>query len=144
MISLTEQLADSAFDGDLAAVERLLSQGADIDGQGRVWTPLHATIENERLEIARCLIAAGADLEVLCGDMTPLAHAVDILIDGSMQQGEPIVEVSMAMIDLLAAAGAKLDPGIEVAREYGNTWVESYLGRKKDHGNSAEDLASPQ
>ena len=75
--------------------------------------------------------------------MTPLAHAVDILIDGSMQQGEPIVEASMAMIDLLAAAGAKLDPGIEVAREYGNTWVESYLGRKKDHGNSAENLASP-
>lgn len=144
MISLTEQLADSAFDGDLAAVESLLSQGADIDGQGRVWTPLHAAIENGQLEIARHLIAAGSHLEVISGEMTPLAHAVDVLVDGSMQQGKPIEETSMAMIDLLAAAGAKLDPGIEVAREYGDAWVESYLSRKKDHGNSAENLASPQ
>ena len=135
MNSLTEQLADAAFDGDLAAVEKLLSQGADIDGPGRVWTPLHAAVENGQLEIARHLIASGADLEVVCGGMTPLAHAVDILIDGSMQLGEPIVEASMTMINLLDASGAKLDPGIETARDYGNDWVESYLSRKKGRGN---------
>ena len=144
MTSLTEQLADAAFDGDLAAVESLLSQGANIDGQGRVWTPLHAAIEHNRQEIARFLIAAGANLEVISGEMTPLAHAVDVLIDGSMQQSEPIVETSMAMIDLLAAAGAKLGPGIEVAREYGDAWVESHLLRMNDQRNSAANLGTPQ
>ena len=142
MTSLPEQLADSAFDGDLAAVERLILQGAHIDGQCRAWTPLHAAIENNRLEITRCLISAGADLEGLCGGMTPLAHAVDVLIDGSMQQGEPIVETSMGMIDLLVAAGAKLEPGIEVAREYGNLWVENYLERRKGQGNPATPARS--
>lgn len=122
---------DSAFQGDLAAVENLVAQGAEIDGESRVWTSLHAAIENERIEIIRFLIGAGANIEVISGGMTPLAHAVDILIDGSMQQNKPIVEASMATIDLLVEAGVKLEPGIAAARDYGNAWVESYLNGKK-------------
>ena len=65
---LTEQLADAAFNGDLAAGGRLLSQGADV--------------------------------EVVCAGMPLLAHSVDILIDGSMRRGEPIVAASTVMFRL--------------------------------------------
>jgi Ankyrin repeats (3 copies) len=131
MASILEQLVDSAFQGDLAAVETHVAHGAEIDGQSRVWTSLHAAIESGQIEVIRFLIGAGANIEVISNGMTPLAHAVDVLIDSSVQQNRAIIDSSMSVIALLIEVGAELEPGIIVAKHYENIWVEGHLNGKK-------------
>ena len=64
-VQLYDELIAAAEQGDVAAVERLLAAGADIeatDMMGR--TPLIAAAYENHLEVARLLIAAGADVNV--------------------------------------------------------------------------------
>ena len=64
-VQLYDELIAAAEQGDVAAVERLLAAGADVeatDMMGR--TPLIAAAYENHLEVARLLIAAGADVNV--------------------------------------------------------------------------------
>jgi hypothetical protein len=131
MDSTADQLAEAAFDGDLAAVKRLIELGADINAEGRAWNPLHAAVENEQIAVVRYLIRSGADLESPCSKgqipFTPLEHAVDVIVDGAMQQGIPIEKGSKELLDLLVDAGARIEPGLETARHYHCGVIEDYL-----------------
>jgi hypothetical protein len=46
---MNEELAKAAFDGDVDTVRRLLDQGAEIDSEGRNWTPLHPVTNPPKL-----------------------------------------------------------------------------------------------
>jgi cytochrome c len=54
-------LHDAAKDGDVAQIELLLSQGADIN-QGVLGTPLYFAIDADHAEAAKLLIERGADV----------------------------------------------------------------------------------
>ena len=63
--ALTEQLIRAAEAGDTPTVQRLLKEGADINGrdaQGR--TPVMAATHDNRVETVRALIQAGADVNI--------------------------------------------------------------------------------
>ena len=71
------ELHYAACDGDLAAVEKLVAAGADVNLQDkRGWAPLHFAAQSRSEKITRCLIAHGAivDLEDGYGN-TPLSTA---------------------------------------------------------------------
>ena len=113
---MSDELVRAAFEGDVAAVARLLEAGADVDADGRIWNALHAAIENDDVACVRLLIEHGADVEHrAAGDLSPLAHAVDVAIDGAHQNaGDERTDV----IELLLEAGADPGPGLMVARGY--------------------------
>jgi ankyrin repeat protein len=65
----------AACDGDLAAVQKLLSTGADVNLQDRRgWTPLHFAAQARSEEVTKCLLAHGAavDLEDVYGNTPSL------------------------------------------------------------------------
>jgi len=65
MYALTDQLIVAAETGDTAAVESLLTQGADINGQdARGRTPVMAATHGNQVEAVRMLIQAGADIDI--------------------------------------------------------------------------------
>ena len=67
----------AAGDGELAAVEKLLAAGADVNLQDKQgWAPLHFAAQACSEEIVACLLAHGAavDLEDAFGN-TPLIRA---------------------------------------------------------------------
>jgi ankyrin repeat protein len=56
-------LRAAAASGDLAAVNRLIGEGAAVDeADGAGQTALLLAVENNRIDVARTLIAAGADI----------------------------------------------------------------------------------
>ncbi len=62
---MTEQIIRAAEAGDTPAVQRLLKEGADINGrdaQGR--TPVMAATHGNRVDTVRALIQAGADINI--------------------------------------------------------------------------------
>jgi ankyrin repeat protein len=118
---MREDLVQAAFEGNLKVVADLLDAGADIDAEGRTSNPLHAAIEGENEDCVQLLIQGGADLEHRSGEMSPLAHAIDIAIDGTIQRGGNAGDESTAIVNLLLAAGADPIPGLEVARTYGSS-----------------------
>jgi hypothetical protein len=128
-----EELAKAAFDGDVEALRRLLEGGADIDQDGRNWNPLHGAIENKQAACVQLLIRRGADIERhAAGALSPLAHAVDVAIDGTWQQGGSPGDEPTDIIELLLDAGADPRPGLEVAREYKSAKVVELLTRAVD------------
>jgi len=64
------------------------------------------------------VIDRGAHLEHRSGDLTPLAHAVDVAIDGTHQRGEDPSDVPTHIIELLLDAGGDPAPGLEIAKGY--------------------------
>jgi Ankyrin repeats (3 copies) len=122
--AVSDELIQAAFDGDVERVTRLLDDGADIGGDGRGhWNALHAAIENEETECVRLLIRRGADIHHRAGGLTPLAHAVDIAIDGTWQRagvpgGEPT--------DIIQVL---LDGGLAVAQRYGAQKIIDLLAK---------------
>ncbi len=90
-----DTVSDAAMTGDLASVERLLADGADVNApQGDGTTALHWAAYREDLGMARLLLDAGARTGVTTrlGDMTPLFMASKV--------------GHAPMIELLIAAGA--------------------------------------
>jgi hypothetical protein len=123
-----ELLARAAFDGNIAEVTRLLDVGADIDAEGTNWNPLHAAIENDDPSCVRLLIERGADIERPApGYASPLAHAVDISIDGTIQSGGHPGEEPTQVILLLLSAGASVESGLLVARSYNSGKIVALL-----------------
>jgi ankyrin repeat protein len=88
-------LADAAMRGDIDAVRSQLEGGADVNAnQGDGMTALHWAAHKDNLEMARMLLAAGADVErgTRIGSIVPLFLAA--------------TNGSAAMIELLLDAGA--------------------------------------
>jgi ankyrin repeat protein len=117
-MTMSEELARAAFDGDTKKVAKLLDAGAPINAKGRNWTPLHAAIENDQYDCVELLIARGADIHEVWSDFPPLAHAVDIAIDGTIQSGGSQGDESIEVIQLLLKHGASPVVGLDVARAY--------------------------
>jgi len=118
-MEMRELLTQAAFDGDVAELARLLDNGANIDAEARNSNPLHAAIENGKASCVRLLIERGADVERPApGYASPLAHAVDISVDGTIQSGGNPGEEPTEIIVLLLSAGAMVEPGLTVARRY--------------------------
>ena len=116
-------LSDAILAGDLPGVEAAILAGIDVNADdGRGWPPLHLAIEHGEVEIARRLIAAGAEVNRELDDGgTPLAHAVDVECDAAWQAGLSPDHVSTAMMELLLASGAvPTSRAIEMTKAYEN------------------------
>jgi ankyrin repeat protein len=129
--SRTRELADAVYAGNLLAVEALIAAGVDVNAvaDGLFSPPLHDAIEHHRVEIARRLIAAGADVNHDIGDgQTALFHAIDCESDWASQRGIPKDEASTELTEMLLAAGGVPTPrAFELARAYNNRRVLSLL-----------------
>ena len=125
---MSDELIKAVFDGDVDAVRRLLDAGDYIDADGRIWNPLHVAIENQNAACVHLLICRGADIEHrAAGNLSPLAHAVDIAIDGTMQTGGNPGDEPTEIINLLLDAGADRAPALELAREYQSSKIVDIL-----------------
>src|SRR5215475_13633389 len=93
-------LADAAMRGDKAAVRALLKDKVDVNApQGDGSTALHWATYHDDLELAKLLIAAGADVKAKTrlGEMTPLFMAakngnpqmVTLILDAKAEVNSP-------------------------------------------------------
>jgi hypothetical protein len=115
---LDEAFAFAAYNGRIAAMERLLERGASVDGSAHLGlTALHLAVVRQRLDVARWLLERGADPGLRDGihDGTPLGWA-----EHEAAGGDP---ARVAMRDFLAAGVSRspLAAAFEAAR---GTWGE--------------------
>lgn len=89
-------LDDAAKSGDLAEIERLLDEGADVNAAGPFGTALHWASLNGHVEAVELLAERGADLDALSNSLGTPLHAAT---------RRDHADVARALI----AAGAKID-----------------------------------
>jgi uncharacterized protein len=94
----------AAEKGHAEVVDLLIRRGANVDARNRLGgTPLMEAVRNGHAEVVRRLLTAGADAKAATKTgMTVLMHAV-LRRTG---QGDPTTEQRLAVMDLLAKAGA--------------------------------------
>lgn len=127
-MSTVHELVRAAFSGNGEEIIRLLDLGVPINAQdGEGWNPLHAAIENEEMECISLLIANGADVACIVNGLTPLAHAVDVAIDGTIQTGGSPGDEPVEIIRYLLSVGADPLPGLTVAKSYGSQKLVTLL-----------------
>ena len=93
--TLEDALVHEVWRQDLSAVQRLLESGANPNLPGRKWSSAIACAGecDEIGDIVRALVAAGADINIQDAQgLTPLHHAVDIAIDGTIQQNLGVID----------------------------------------------------
>lgn len=72
MTQLDRQLMKESRRGHVARIERLVADGADVNGRGKYgYTPLMAAASNGQVEAVRCLLALGADATARTADNAP-------------------------------------------------------------------------
>jgi len=109
-------LADAAMQEDAARVEALIRSGADVNAaQGDGMTALHWAAHLGRADLARILLSAGANPELVTriGSYTPLHHAarggfdavVSLLLDAGADPEAPTSTGAARPLHLAAAAG---------------------------------------
>lgn len=116
---MNTELIRAASLGTLDEISRLLDSGADVNAGNIDITPLHAAIEHGHADCVQLLLREGASVEQgtkYTG--TPLAHAVDVAIDGTMQSGGNPGDEPTTIIDMLIEAGANPLSGLSVAERY--------------------------
>ena len=120
-------LLDAAFQGDTGTVTYLLDHGVDVNASrasAQGVTALHGAVMGNSRACVELLISRGADLEAHPardpdGDRdTPLAHAVSQACDSVAQKDGMPGEESTEMVELLLAAGADPEPGLQALRPY--------------------------
>jgi ankyrin repeat protein len=91
-------------------LKELLAAGGNPDGDDpEKWTPLMLAAELEDIESARILLEAGADINKKGSQgYTPLHIAVDIAIDGTIQNGGGQGDESTHMIEFFIRQGANM------------------------------------
>ncbi|MCB1474065.1 MAG: ankyrin repeat domain-containing protein [Rhodobiaceae bacterium] len=130
-----EGLHKAAHTGDMAALERLIGEGADIearDGSGR--TPLHVAAFASREDVVRALAAAGADMNALDRDaydaVTIAAVADDVeMLQVALELGNSASNVTSPYDGTALIAAAHLGH-----KEVVRTLVEA--GAPLDHVNN--------
>jgi ankyrin repeat protein len=113
--TLEDALIHEVWRHDLSAIHRLLKSGANPNLPGRAWSSAIACAgENDDTgDIVRALVAGGADINIQSEQgLTPLHYAVDIAIDGTIQQGLETIDWSVVGVFLDLGA----DPNIRDAR----------------------------
>src|SRR5262252_3477115 len=115
--SNSDAISGAVRHGYLDVAETLVKLGAPVDRTDARITPLVKAVLGDQVEMARFLIAKGADVNHVDGNgMTPLLYAASIDFGSS------------AMIDMLLKAGARTDmktkegkTALELARQYHHT-----------------------
>jgi ankyrin repeat protein len=115
--SNSDAISGAVRHGYLDVADTLVKLGAPVDRTDKRITPLVKAVLGDQVEMARFLIAKGADVNHVDGNgMTPLLYAA------SIDFGSP------AMIDMLLKAGARTDmktnegkTALELARQYRHT-----------------------
>lgn len=108
--TLEDALVHEVWRQDLVAIQRLLNAGANPNCPGRTWSSAIACAgENDETgEILRCLVAAGADINLQDEQgQTPLHWAIDIAVDGAAQTGRP--EIEWRVVGVCLDLGANLE-----------------------------------
>jgi ankyrin repeat protein len=116
MIGLNEHINES----NLETAYKLIQNGVDINEKyGIGIRPIIAAINSGNKKILEFVIRNGADLNI--DDGAPLRNAIDIAIDGMIQDGlaEPAHE-TMEIVKVLLTAGADL----ELKNDKGNRPVD--------------------
>ena len=110
-VTLEDALVHEVWRQDLFEVQRLLDAGANPNLPGRTWPSAIACAgENDEIgNIVRALAAAGAQLNIQDEyGQTPLHHAVDVAIDGMIQDN--LDEIDWTVVGVFLELGA--DPNI--------------------------------
>jgi uncharacterized protein len=127
-----QALVRAASAGNEEEISILLDSGVPIDAQdGDGWNALHAAIENERMGCISLLVDNGADLGCVVNGLTPLAHAVDISIDGTIQTGGTPGDEPVDIVRYLLSLGADPLPGLKVAESYASQKLIALLSSAK-------------
>jgi ankyrin repeat protein len=123
--SLAENLYEAAEKGNLAAVRRLVGQGANVNARYEdSETPLHAAADKGHKDVVMFLIEKGGEVNAYDKRYwTPLHHA-------AMDKGDP-----KEVVEILIKNGADVNAGkkygeetpLHYAAEYGNKYVAELL-----------------
>ncbi len=125
-MSLTEELINACFNGDVQQAENLINSGVSPNVNGENWNPLHAAIENMQVEVIKFLVKIGADPNAKISGMTPLHHALDIEMDYATQGlGDDFPNPTITKI--LLDAGANTNE----TDNYGRTPIE--MAKERNH-----------
>ena len=113
--TLEDALVHEVWRQDMPAIQRLLQAGANPNLPGREWSSAIACSgENDATgDIVRVLVAAGANINIQDAQgLTPLHHAVDMAIDGTIQRS--LDAIDWTVVGVFLDLGA--DPMIRDAR----------------------------
>ena len=131
-----DDFCQAIWEGNMERVRKLVMAGANLDTDGIYGlTPMMQAAELESTTIARYLIECGADVNGANseGD-TPLHIAVDISIDGTIQNNGAPGDEPLEMIRVLLECGAdtgltniKGESALDIAKNYGSERVAEAL-----------------
>ena len=144
--SLDMRLADAAMNGDREAVRTLLQKHADVNGaQGDGSTALHWAAYKDDLEMAKLLLAAGANVKAKTreGEITPFFMACSTgdaaLVDAMLKAGADANSVKTnGTTVLMAAAGAGNADAVKLLLDHG----ADVNAKESAHGQTAAMFAA--
>ncbi|WFR59478.1 ankyrin repeat domain-containing protein [Anaerocolumna sp. AGMB13025] len=128
--------------GDIEYVRKHLEQGINPNSVYKYgWTPLICAVENEQKEIVELLLKSGADVNFQpVGGWTALHQAVDVSIDGTIQnrgkQGDEPIEMIKYLLDNGADITLKNGDGrtpLDIAKIYNSQKVIMFLINYKNN-----------
>jgi ankyrin repeat protein len=133
---MENKLANAIMEDELYQVYSMVKDGIDfneIDKSGK--TPLMLAVEFENIRLVELFITLGADINVSGHQgFTALHHAVDVSIDGTIQNGGEQGEEPLSIISFLIENGAdlsaKTDEGktpLDLATNYKSHKVMEFL-----------------
>ncbi len=132
--TLEDALVHEVWRQDLPAIQRLLQAGANPNLPGCAWSSAIACSgENDDTgEIVRVLVAAGADINIQdARGLTPLHHAVDVAIDGTIQHNLDTIDWTAVGVFLDLGADPMIRDACgktvyDIATVYGNKARRSF------------------